>query len=228
MAKILSIGSHPDDVDAGMGGSIIKFVSVGHEVHILDLTNGEPTPFGDPETRKKECSKASKILNVHSRSELDLPNRYLFDSVEARKKVAQVIRKIRPDVLFLPYWEDAHPDHIQAAQICEAARFYAKLTKTDMLHDPWYPKKIFYYFWSHLNVNISPAFIIDISKEYENKILAVKAYQSQFMYNDEQWKRVENKAESICKYFGSLIGAKYGEPFASRETIGLVDIRDMV
>ena len=228
MAKILSIGTHPDDVDAGMGGSIIKFVSAGHEVHILDLTNGEPTPFGDPETRKKEWGKASKILNIHSRIVLDLPNRYLFDTVDARMKVAQVIRKIRPDVLFLPYWEDAHPDHIQATQICEAARFYAKLTKTDMLHEPWYPKHIFYYYWSNLKVHISPAFIIDISKEYENKILAVKAYQSQFMYSEEQWKSVENKAESICRYFGSLIGVQYGEPFASRENIGLVDIRDIV
>ena len=228
MVKILSIGSHPDDVDAGMGGSIIKFVNAGHEVHIVDLTNGEPTPFGDPETRKIESGKASEILRVHSRNILDLPNRYLFDSVDARKKVAQVIRKLRPDVLFLPYWEDAHPDHLQATQICEAARFYAKLTKTDMLYEPWYPKNVFYYCWSHLNVHISPAFIIDISEEYENKISAIKAYQSQFMYSEEQWKRVENKAESICRYFGSLIGVQYGEPFASREKIGLVDIRDIV
>ena len=226
--RILSMGSHPDDVDAGMGGSIIKLVNLGYEVHILDLTNGEPTPFGDPDTRKKEWEKAATILNVKSRTVLDLPNRYLFDTIEARKKVAEVIRKIRPQILFIPYWEDAHPDHIQAVQICEAARFYAKLTKTDMLYEPWYPKHIFYYHWSHLNLHIQPAFILNISEEYDDKVMAVKSFQSQFRYSKEQWQRVENRMESICRYFGSLIGVKYGEPFAKREKIGLSDIRDII
>ena len=228
MAKILSIGTHPDDVDLGMGGSLLKFVNLGHEVHILDLTNGEPTPFGTTETREKEWNKASSILKIHSRTVLDLPNRYLFDNVVARKKTAQIIRKLQPDTLFIPYWEDAHPDHIQATLICEAARFYAKLTKTDMLYEPWFPKHVFYYLWSHLNVHISPSFIIDISEEFDEKINAVKAYQSQFRYSDEQWNRVENKIYSLCKYFGSLIGVKYGEPFVSREKIGLADIRDII
>ena len=228
MKKILSIGPHPDDVDAGMGASIVKFVNDGHEVHILDLTNGEPTPYGNPEIREKEWGKASSILNVKSRVILDLPNRYLFDTIDARKKVAQVIRKLRPDIIFVPFWEDAHPDHIQAVQICEAARFYAKLTKTDMLYEPWYAKHIFYYFWSHLSFHLSPAFVIDVSAEYEKKLLAVRSYQSQFMYNQEQWKRVENKIHSLSKYFGSLIGVEYGEPFASKEMIGLSNIRDII
>lgn len=228
MTKILTIGTHPDDVDAGMGGSIIKFSKTGHEVHIVDLTNGEPTPYGSPEKRKTEWEKASTILKCQSRTVLDLPNRYLFDSVDARKKVAEEIRRIKPDILFIPYWEDAHPDHIQATQISEAARFYAKLTKTDMKYEAWYPKHVFYYLWSHLNVHISPAFIIDISAEFDEKINATKAFQSQYMYSDEQWKRVEYKIHSICRYFGSLIGVQYGEPFASREKLGLNDIGDIV
>lgn len=228
MATILILGTHPDDVDAGMGGTIIKLSSLGHNIHIVDLTNGEPTPYGNPDTRKKEWEIASSLLHVQTRTVLDLPNRYLFDSVEARKKVAQEIRKLKPDILFLPYWEDAHPDHIQSTQICESARFYAKLTKTDMQYEPWFPKKIFYYLWSHLNIHISPAFIIDISSEFNNKLSAVKAFKSQYMYNDEQWERVKNKIYSICQYYGYLIGVKYGEPFACREKLGLADVRDLV
>lgn len=225
---ILCIGPHPDDIEAGMGGSVIKFIKAGHEVHILDLTNGEPTPFGSPEIREKEWQQASSILNICSRTILDLPNRYLFDNIEARKKVAEVIRKLRPNIIFLPYWEDAHPDHLQATQIGEAARFYAKLTKTDMLYEPWYPDHVFYYLWSHLKIHIEPAFIVDISNEFKEKLEAVKAYRSQFRYSKEQWLRVKNRVYSLGQYFGSLIGAYYGEPFASREKIGLLDIRDMV
>ncbi len=228
MTKILTIGPHPDDIDAGMGGAILKLSNAGHEIHAVDLTNGEPTPYGSPEIRQNEWEASSKILKLRSRRVLDLPNRYLFDTVQARKKTASVIRELRPEILFVPYWEDAHPDHIQATQIAEAARFYSKLTKSDMPHEPWHPKHVFYYLWSHLNVHISPAFIIDISNEFDDKLAAVYEFQSQFRYNDEQWKRTENKIISICQYFGSLINVKYGEPFASREQIGLGDIRDIV
>ncbi len=225
---ILAIGPHPDDVEGGMGGSIIKFLKLGHEVHIVDLTNGEPTPHGTIETRRKECKKATDLLGLTGRTTLDLPNRYLFDNIEAREKTAEVIREVRPDILFLPYWEDAHPDHIQATQIGEAARFYAKLTKTDMAGEPWYPRHIFYYVWSHLRVHISPAFIIDISDEFEKKVEAVKSYESQFVYNEERWKSVNGSLHANGQYYGTLIGTQYGEPFASREQLGLRDIRELI
>ncbi len=225
---ILAVSTHPDDVEAGMGGSIIKFLKLGHEVHIVDLTNGEPTPHGTPELRRQECKKATTLLGVSGRTTLTLPNRYLFDNIESRNKVAEVIRKVRPDILFLPYWEDSHPDHIQATRIGEAARFYAKLTKTDLAGEPWYPGRIFYYLWSHQKVNLSPAFIIDISDEFEKKVEIVKSYKSQFAYSEEKWKGVNRKLYSYGQYYGLLIGTQYGEPFASREKIGLRDIRDLI
>lgn len=225
---ILAVGPHPDDVEGGMGGSILKFLKLGHKVHVVDLTNGEPTPHGSLEIRQKECEKASKLLGLTSRTTLDLPNRYLFDGIEARKKTAEVIRNVRPDILFLPYWEDAHPDHIQATKIGEAARFYAKLTKTDMKGGPWYPKRILYYLWSHQKVHLSPAFTIDISEEFEKKIEVVKSYQSQFVYNEDRWKKINGQLNASGSYYGGLIGTQYGEPFASREIIGLRDIRDLV
>ncbi|GAI70831.1 unnamed protein product, partial [marine sediment metagenome] len=123
MPNILAIGPHPDDVELGMGGSILKFTEAGHQVTIVDLTDGEPTPHGDPETRKKESVKSSRILGIDERITLDFPNRYLQDEVEARQELAEIIRKIQPDILFTPYWIDAHPDHIATSKICDAARF---------------------------------------------------------------------------------------------------------
>ncbi|MGB9553392.1 MAG: PIG-L family deacetylase, partial [bacterium] len=126
--KILTIGAHPDDVEIGMGGTIAALKDKGHEVTILDLTDGEPTPTGSREVRLKESQEAAKILGVDRRITLDLPNRFLLDTIENRLKVAQVIREIKPEAIFLHYWTDAHPDHRAACQLCEAARFYAKLT----------------------------------------------------------------------------------------------------
>ena len=115
-----------------MGGTIARLVQQGHRLTLLDLTNGEPTPTGTPERRKAESEAAAQVLGVHRRMTLPLPNRYLVDTVENRVAVAEVIRETRPDVLFIPYWVDAHPDHVAAERVSEAARFYAKLTKTEM------------------------------------------------------------------------------------------------
>jgi len=221
---VLAVSPHPDDVECGMGGSIINFIKLGHEVHVVDLTNGEPTPHGTPEIRQRECDKATSLLGLTSRTTLDFPNRYLFDTIDVRKKVAEIIRKVKPEILFLPYWEDAHPDHVEAARIGEAARFYAKLTKTDMAGDSWYPRRILYYQWTHLRVQISPAFILDISDVFGKKVEVVKSYESQFAFTVDKWKCVNNSLHSYGQYYGELIGAHYGEPFVCREKIGLRDI----
>jgi len=128
MAELLVIGAHPDDVEIGMGGAIATFVHEGHGITILDLTDGEPTPMGSPEARRAESEAAARTLGVGRRITLPLPNRYLMDTVENRIAVAEVVREVRPEVVFLPYGIDAHPDHIAAERLGEAARFYAKLT----------------------------------------------------------------------------------------------------
>jgi LmbE family N-acetylglucosaminyl deacetylase len=128
MKTIMCVGAHPDDVEMGMGGTVALLVDQGYDVLILDLTNGEPTPYGSPEIRKKESEEAAKVLGV-KRITLDLPNRYLEDTIENRKKIAAIIRDFRPKYIFAPYFEDAHPDHIAASKLVDASRFYAKLTK---------------------------------------------------------------------------------------------------
>ena len=217
---VLSIGAHPDDVEIGMGASLIKFKKEGFKTGILDLTDGEPTPFGTPEKRKQEREKAAEKLNLDFRQTLDLPNRYLQDTIEAREKVAAVIRETRPRLLFFHHREDAHPDHRAATDICEAARFYSKLTKTNIKGEPYYPLKIFYFFSSHLRVREKPSFVVDIDEEYDQKIEAIKSYESQFLKNEKNqaiFKHLQNRAQ----YWGSRIRVEYGEPFSSKEELGL-------
>jgi bacillithiol biosynthesis deacetylase BshB1 len=214
----LVIAPHQDDAEIGMGGTICALRKQGLRVVILDLSDGEPTPHGSVEIRAQETQAASKILGVHERILLGLPNREIFDTVDARKKVAEVIRDIKPTLLFAPYWEDAHPDHVQASSLIDSARFYAKFVKTELAHAPWYPRKQFYFFSTHLRVAVQPTFIFDISGYLDTKMAAIEAFASQFVSHPSNAARlavIRNEAQ----YWGAQIGAAAGEPFLCRENI---------
>ena len=170
MLDILVIAPHPDDAELGMGGAILKFVKDGRRVGILDLTSGEPTPHGTPEIRERETAAATAILGIEWRENLGLPNRSLEATLENRAKLAGVIRQQKPRWLFAPYWVDAHPDHVAATELVEAARFWSKLTKTDLPGEPHHPQRIYNYYCVHLKMAAQPAFVLDISDEWDQKL----------------------------------------------------------
>jgi len=209
-----------------MGGTILALRQAGHAATICDLTNGEPTPIGTPERRAREAAAAASLLGVR-RVTLEFPNRYLQDTVEARNRVAEVIRDARPDLLFVPYWEDAHPDHVAAAALGEAARFYAKLTKTAIAGEPFYPRRVIHFLSTHYRLHVRPSFIIDISAHIETKMAAVAAYASQFGPERGNAELLD-EIRTWNAYYGSLINTAFGEPFVSREEIGLVGLDQLV
>ncbi len=226
---MLVIAPHPDDAELGAGGAIIKMVELGWRVGVLDLTNGEPTPFGSIETRAKETRAATSILGIPWRENLGLPNRFLEPTLEARAKLANVFRRVRPRWLFAPYWEDAHPDHVAATQLIEAARFWSKLTKSDLEGEPYHPQRIFNYYCVHLKHVAQPAFVLDISAQWDKKLASIAAYASQFTVGKEDvqpsfLERIRDEAA----YWGKMIGTRYGEPFTCREPIALTDLRGLI
>lgn len=231
MSSILVFGPHPDDQELGMGGAIAKLARQGHTVHLVDMTNGEPTPFGSVETRARESAEAAKVLGV-GRTLVGLKNREVVHSVEARHKVAAVIRAHRPEWMFVPFPVDAHPDHVAVTRICEDARFDAKLTKTDIPGDPWYPKRIIYYYCTHLRMNFQPTFCIDVSDTIEVKMQAVAAYASQFrrpaMGAYHKSGDVVEMVRTLNGYFGGRIGTAYAEPFFTHEALGLSGLDQLV
>jgi bacillithiol biosynthesis deacetylase BshB1 len=224
MASILVVGPHPDDQELGMGGSIALLVSQGHAVHLVDMTDGEPTPLGTPQTRAKEAAEAARILGV-GRTLLGLPNRQVVHSVEARYRLAAVIRVHRPDWIFLPFPIDAHPDHVAVTRIGEDARFDAKLSKSDIPGDPWYPKRIIYYYCTHLRMNFQPNFCLDISRHIETKMAAVLAYPSQFVANNSP---VPQMVRTMASFYGGRIGVEYAEPFFTYEMLGFAGLDQLV
>jgi bacillithiol biosynthesis deacetylase BshB1 len=226
---VLVIAPHPDDAELGMGGAIQIMLAAGKQVGVLDLTDGEPTPHGSPEIRAAETAAASKTLGLTWRENLGLPNRSLQPTIDARKKLAGVIRSTRPNWLFAPYWVDAHPDHVAATELVEAARFWSKLTKTDMPGEPFHPQRIYNYYCVHLKMHATPAFVLDISDQWETKLAAIKCFQSQFVKGREHPQpSFLDQLRDEASYWGKSIGVRYGEPFASREPIGLSDFSALI
>ena len=226
---VLVIAPHPDDAELGMGGAILKMLSQGWKVGVLDLTNGEPTPHGSPEIREQETAAATRVLGLTWRDNLGLPNRKLEATLEAREKLAGVIRQRRPRWLFAPYWTDAHPDHVAATQLVEAARFWAKLSKTDMPGKPFHPSRIFNYYCVHLKMHAQPAFVLDISDYWDQKLESIQCYHSQFIKGrGEVEPSFLDQLRDEASYWGRSIGTRYGEPFTSREPVGLSGFSELV
>ncbi len=229
LLDMLVIAPHPDDAELGMGGAIAKMIELGWRVGVLDLTSGEPTPFGSLEIRAQETESATKALGLKWRENLGLRNRFLEPTLEARAQIANVFRQVRPKWLFAPYWDDAHPDHLAATQLIEAARFWSKLTKSELEGEPYPPQRVFHYYCVHLKHVAQPAFVLDISDQWEKKLASIAAYESQFTTGREHisppfLERVRDEAA----YWGKMIGTHYGEPFACREPIALSDLSRLI
>jgi LmbE family N-acetylglucosaminyl deacetylase len=207
-----------------MGGTIVRLSGQGHKVHLLDMTDGEPTPHGSKEIRARESAAAAKVLGV-ARSNLGLVNRQVIHDLASRHKLAAAIRVHRPNVMFLPYPTDAHPDHVAVTKIGEDARFDAKLTKSDIPGEPWHPKRIIYYFCTHLRLSFQPTFCIDISGQIDVKMKACNCYESQGLGAAGG---LTEFVKTINAYFGTRIGTQYAEPFYSHEVIGLSGLDQLV
>lgn len=226
---VIVVAPHPDDAELGMGGAILSLLADGMTVGVLDLTSGEPTPYGSLEKRAAETAAATEILGLSWRGNLGLTNRSLEPTLEARKALATQFRLHRPDWIFAPFWTDAHPDHTAATQLVEAARFWSKLSKTDMPGERFHPKRIFNYYCVHLKMHAQPAFVLDISAHWEKKFAAIKCYHSQFIEGREDvHPNFLDQLRDEASYWGRSIGVEYGEPFTSREPIGMTGLSKLV
>ncbi len=228
MLDYLVIAAHPDDAEIGAAGAILSLKSQGARVGVLDLTDGEPTPHGSPEIRSRETDAASAILQLDWRGNLGLPNRSVTADLESRRKLAIVLRELRPSYLLAQYWEDAHPDHVAASALVDAARFWAKLTKTDMPHEPHFPRRIIYYFSVHLRLHVKPSLVLDVSGVHADKMRALACYRSQFIEGRPNTSPTFlDEIRDRDRYWGWTIGAGFGEPYLCREEVGLRSLRDL-
>lgn len=225
---LLVVAPHPDDAEISVGGTILHSKSLGMRVGVVELTDGEPTPQGTIARRAAETEAATRVLGLDWRANLGLPNRKLEDNLTARRKLAETFRKTRPRIILAPYWDDAHPDHVAASRLCDAARFWAKLSRTDLTGEPFHPPRIWYYWSIHLRIHPRPAFVVDVSAHLDGKLAAVQCYASQLVHRPDTFPTLLDDIRDRARYWGWAIHRAYGEPFASREEVGVNDLRSLL
>ena len=226
---VLVVAPHPDDAEISVGGIIAVSRRQNLRVGVLDLTTGEPTPHGTDERRTAETASATEILDLTWRRNLNLPNRRLQADLAARRVVAEVFRETRPRVLLVPYWQDAHPDHVAASQLCDDARFWSKLSRTDMAFEPYWPPTLLHYFSIHLRIHPAASVVMDISDHIDQKMDAVRAYESQLIEGrSTEHPTVLDDIRDRARYWGWSINTAYAEPLANREQVGIRCLTDVL
>jgi bacillithiol biosynthesis deacetylase BshB1 len=221
MATIMAIGAHPDDLEIGGGGLLRALGRRGHRVVGVDLTDGEPTPRGNREIRAAETARANAALGLAERLCLELPNRVLADGEEPRRRLAAAMRHVRPEVVLTHTAEDCHPDHVAAAAITRGAVLLSRVVKIDLPHEPFRPGPVYAYLCSHLKQAFRPTFLIPLAEEdFEAKLAALRAYESQFAQHEPNRGVIEMLANRM-RYWGGLAGAPYAEAFVAEEAVSV-------
>ncbi len=227
MLDILAIAAHRDDVEQTCGGTLLAMHSRGWRTGILDLTQGESGTRGTAAEREAEANDAARILNVAHREALDLPDGNVQNTLENRLKIAAVLRRLRPRVVILPYWQGRHPDHYTTATLGYEACFVSGLAKIETPggHPPHRPFKILY---ASLYADVRPTFVVDITPHIEQRLQSLLAYRSQYgqqpagagLFVPEE--DIRERTFASARHYGLLAGVRYAEPFVQKE-VGLAE-----
>jgi bacillithiol biosynthesis deacetylase BshB1 len=230
MVDLLAVAAHPDDIEQTCGGALLRAAEAGYRTGIIDLTAGEMGSRGTPETRLEEAAAAARVLKVGERLNMRFPDTRLINSVEYREKLAVEIRRLRPRTIIIPYWEARHPDHFHAGSIAFDATFLSGLRKLDSDVPPHRPFKLIY---SSMYGNVTPSFVVDISPYFERRMESLFCYRSQYGAQDAASElfpdasEIRERLAAIARFYGNLIGVKYGEPFVVKEMMRVDDVVSM-
>lgn len=213
-----------------MGGTVALLSKNNIKVGLIDLTKGEMGTRGTAETRQREAFNAAITLKAAMRENLEIPDGNIQLNKENLLKVIITIRKYRPSIVFAPYFNDRHPDHIDASQLIKRAVFYSGLAKIktfdrEVPQQQFRPDKLFYFMQTY---TFEPTFIVDISETFEQKMKAIACYETQF-HNPKSTEletfisRPEfiNYIRSRAEFYGFQIHKRYGEPFFCEEKLEL-------
>ncbi len=228
--NVLAIAAHPDDVEQTCGGTLIRMAEMGYRTGVLDLTAGDMGSRGTPEIRIEESRSAARHLLLVWRQNLRWPDARLENTISARMTLAGLIRRARPRVVILPYWTGRHPDHYRTSELGYEACFLAGLRRLEEDTPAHRPFKILY---SGLYANVTPSFVVDISRQFDRRMAALLSYTSQYGETETasdlfpSHSEITERLASIARFYGNLIGVKYGEPFVVKESIEVDDIVGM-
>ncbi len=220
---LLAFGPHPDDVEIGMAATVAKHASLGYRVGLCDLTRGELGSNGAPEERVAEGEAAAALLGAAWRVNLGLPDGALAATSGHIQAIVDVVRSARPAAIAVPFADDRHPDHRQAAALLASAIFKAGLRRYEAAGDPWHAEWVCAYF---INDSAPPSFVVDVSDVYDLKRRALACHASQFrpVSPDAAETRLTSPlflqlVESRDAQFGARAGVRFAEGFIVREPV---------
>jgi bacillithiol biosynthesis deacetylase BshB1 len=224
---LLVFGAHPDDAEIGCGGTILRLTDAHRRVVVVDLVRGELGTRGSAEIRAQEAERSSRILGLESRGNLGLPDGDIRPTPEGKRAVAEAIRRWRPESIFVPYWEDRHPDHANASRVVYEGTFLAGLDRYDTGQPPHRPQRLFYYMgWYEFD----PTFIVDVTEQIDRKMEAIYTFSTQFQPNatrDPQTVLTSPTTDWLIRsrmaHYGAMIRRKYGEGFLVRGRLQVDD-----
>jgi bacillithiol biosynthesis deacetylase BshB1 len=230
---VLAIAAHRDDVEQTCGGTLLVQQALGSRTGILDLTRGEAGTRGSAEEREAEAIAAAKILGVSHREALDLPDGNVQNTLENRLKIAAVLRRLRPRVVILPYWEGRHPDHYTTATLGYEACFAAGLSRLDLPAEHGAPHRPYKVIYASLYSDVRPTFVVDITEHVETRQQALLAYRSQYgeqttgagLFVPEA--DIRERMYATARHYGLLAGVRYAEPFVQREVSAVTDLMQL-
>lgn len=234
---ILAIAAHPDDVELAAAGTLISHIAQGKKCGILDLTEGEMGTRGSVQLRKLEAEKASQIMGISVRENINIGDCTFENTFENQKAIIQIIRKYQPEILLINAPEDRHPDHGKAAKLATDAQFFSGLRKIEtfdnqVIQTPWRPKFIYHYVQDKY---LTPDFVVDITPYFDQKIAAIKAYKTQFYDPNSSEPSTYIADEKYFAYlearaleYGHSIGVKYAEGFIKQKQLGIKNIFDLI
>lgn len=227
----LFFGAHPDDVELTSAGLAARLAQHGHEVGLVDMTRGEAASRGNPEERFSEAQAAARVLGVAVRENLGLPDTGLsrHDHVQLRAVIGQ-IREHRPRLVVAPYWDDAHPDHVETSHLVARACYLAGLASYDASGERHRPERLIFALYRS---GRRPHFIVDVSESWEKRMNALRQHKSQldpergpatYLTAPDFLEEVEARG----RLYGAAIGARYGEGYRVRGALGLADARALL
>jgi bacillithiol biosynthesis deacetylase BshB1 len=220
---VLVFGPHPDDLELGLGGTIARHVAAGQRVGLCDLTAGELGSNGTPEQRRAEAAAAAEVLGAAWRENLGWPDGAIAETPATIRSAVDLIRRVRPRAIALPYWDDRHPDHVAGSHVLRRAVFTSGLRRYETGVEAWRPDWVCYYF---INDGATPSFVVDVSDHYQRKRDALACYRSQFAPPADGAVATRLTAptfrqliESRDAQFGALAGVAFAEGVVVREPI---------
>lgn len=239
---ILAVGVHPDDVELGASGTLLRHIAQGRTVGVLDLTRGELGTRGNAALRQQEAAEAARLMGAVFRRNLELEDGFLTWSKEAILQIIPVIRQYQPDIVLANALDDRHPDHGRAAKLVADACFYSGLVKIETLDTEgqpqvrWRPRAVYHYIQDR---NLKPDFVVDISPWMDQKINLVKTFRSQFFhlaYAQEFAQELDTPISGMdfieflyakARAYGREAGYSYAEGFNTARAPGVSNLFDL-